>query len=524
MLDGSTDATLQKLKQIYGDKPKVIQERRQTFLAVVEEFGRVYGCDKDVFIVRAPGRVNLMGVHIEHQGGYGNYVTVNKEIIMVTNKREDDRVVMHNTDSRRFGPRSFYISEELKREDRGDWLNYIDKIKIVPGDWSNYIKAAVLSLQDKYADLELKGMNIMVNGNIPASGGLSSSSAIVISTALATVKVNDLDISREASVDLCGTGEWFVGTRGGAGDHAAMLLGKRGFISHVKFFPFKLDFFPFPKGYEIVVCDSFKEARKGAEAKSLFNEKVATYEIGLMLIQELFPRFADRLHRLTAVNAQNLDSDEASIYRILKSLPEVISRKQLLKRLTHQREKLNNIFKTHCDPQEGYKIRQVCLFGLAENQRAEIFANLLKNKNIKELGKLMFISHDGDRIVKFDQAGNKSKRDNRVTGEYLDGLIEDLQSGEPARVKRAQLRYQPGGYGCSIEELDRLVDIASHVEGVIGARLTGAGLGGCVVAIVKAEKVKKFKQAIRENYYIPKKLPFGDDVCVTVGGAGILDL
>jgi len=524
VLGRPTDEILQKLNQIYGDEPEVIQERLQTFLTIVEEFGRIYGHNENIFIAHSPARVNLMGVHIEHQGGDCNYVTVNKEIIVVVSKRYDDKVVMNNIDSRRFETRSFYIGEELNVKERGDWLNYIDKIEIIPGDWSNYIRAAVLSLQDRCVDIELKGMNILVSGNIPISGGLSSSSALVIATALATMKVNNLNIPSEELTELCGKGEWFVGTRGGAGDHAAMLFGKRGFVSHVKFFPFKIESVALPKGYKIVVCNSFKEAMKGAKTKSLFNEKVATYEMGTMLIQELFPQFSDRILRLTDLNTKNIGVDDVSIYRILKSLPELISREELLKRLPHQREKLYNIFKTHSNPKEGYKVRQVCLFGLAENQRARIFADLLTNENMEEIGKMMSVSHDGDRIVRFDQIWNKTKWDNRVTDEYLDRLMEDLQSCDPTRVKRALLCYQPGGYGCSIEELDRLVDITSNVDGVIGAGLTGAGLGGCVVVIIRKENVKELRQAVRENYYIPEKLPFGDEVCVPIGGAGILDL
>ena len=55
--------------------------------------------------------------------------------------------------------------------------------------------------------------------------------------------------------------------------------------------------------------------------------------------------------------------------------------------------------------------------------------------------------------------------------------FEDLESGEPERVERAQLHWQPGSYRCSVPEIDHMVDLALRVEGVVGAQLAGAGLG-----------------------------------------------
>ena len=63
-------------------------------------------------------------------------------------------------------------------------------------------------------------------------------------------------------------------------------------------------------------------------------------------------------------------------------------------------------------------------------------------------------------------------------------------------------------YEVSCKELDALVEIASSVAGVYGARMTGGGFGGCTVNIVRREAVEKFEKAIREGYLKRfKKLP-----------------
>ena len=505
------------LKKIYGDNPKLIFERKSAFLKTLNKFNQIYP-DKKVILIRVPGRANLMGKHIEHRGGYVNYFCIHREIIAVASFREDDRVILHNVDSK-FAERSFSIEKEIPQDERGNWLDYINKVSISKGDWGDYIKAIVLAFQNRYHDKKLKGMNMMVNGDIPIAAGLSSSSALVVSGAIATIAFNNLKVSKKDLTELCGEAEWYVGTRGGAGDHAAMIFGKRGFITHLRFFPFTLDLVSLSPDYKIVICDSLREASKSKEAKNTFNERIFTYEIALMLIKKNFPQFSHKLTHLRDVNADNLKVKEGFIYQILKSLPHSITRKELLQELPLKRRELERLFQTHRAPLHGYKVRDVCLFGLSECGRGKIFPHFLKKGDIQKLGRLMYISHNGDRVFKFNGKGKRSIWDNGVSDEYLDKLI--LESNNPQK-EEAKLYMQSGGYRCSTEELDRLVDIAQGVKGVMGAGLTGGGLGGCILVLVKKENVEALLKNMEEKYYQPRGLPLAAEVCIPTEGAGVL--
>ncbi|RKY66843.1 MAG: hypothetical protein DRQ02_08185 [Candidatus Latescibacterota bacterium] len=533
LFDVSDNSVSRVLSRIYGEDPAVTEARRRFYLEALSAFGRTYGSEAEVIIVRTPARVNLMGVHVDHRGGYTNYICIAREILMVCQEREDDRVILHNIDSA-FEPSDFRINQELPESKRGNWMKYIERAEITPGHWSNYIKAAVLRLQDRFQNRALKGMNIMVSGDIPSSAGLSSSSALVVASALATVELNNLDISRQELVELCAQGEWYVGTRGGAGDQAAMLFGRRGYITHMRFLPFRqeeIEYIPFPKGYKVIICNSLRQASKSGSERSAYNQTIAAYETVLMLIKEILtkkrgysPRFVEsRVKHLRDVNEPTLGVRTEQIYEILKCLPERISRQELLARLPSYRERLLQIFKTHEEPEEGYKVRQVALFGLAECQRGEITAQLLKKGEIEKFGQLMYISHDGDRVVSFDEHGRRKRWDNRVTNEYLDRLINALKSPDSEAREGARLYMQPGGYGCSCEEMDQMVDIARRVPGVIGAGLTGAGLGGCILVLVSSEKVQEVIDALADNYYLPRGLPTAAEVCVLTEGAGVID-
>jgi N-acetylgalactosamine kinase len=509
-----------RLAGIFGPDPDRIAERYTVYTALLDDFERIYGPQERVTLVRAPARINLKGVHIDHRGGHLNYLAIDREIVMAVAPRQDDTVVLHDQEAGTFMPGRFCIGEELPPEARGNWLSYIEQATPASGDWSNYIRAAALRLQDHFGSRPLRGMNLLVTGNIPIAAGLSSSSALVVAACEALCWVNDLALSNEQKALLCGEGEWYIGTRGGAGDHAAMIFGRRDHLTRLRFFPLMVETIPFPAGYRVVVCNSLRQAHKADGARSTFNERVATYEIAMLLIRERFPALADRLAYLRDLNPRHLGIDQAALYRIVAGLPEWTSREALRRMLPDHAGRLEHLFRTHLEPLRGYRVRAVCLFGLAECERSRLYADSLRREDMDMVGRLMYLSHDGDRVVSFDADGVCRPWDNRITDAYMQRLIEQAASGDPARQAEAALWRQPGGYGCSCEELDHLVDIARTVPGVIGANLTGAGLGGCVLALVREGYVNALINTVAARYYRPAGLEPAAIVCASVEGAG----
>ena len=515
----NNDANLkQRLASIYGQDDILLQSRLPLYKLALNTFVQAYGPDQEVIISRAPGRINLLGNHIEHRGGYVNYMAVNRETLLIASARDDDRVVINNANPNRFTPREFSISELLPSNQRGDWLNYISTVKLTLHDWENYIRAAILHLQDHFPNTPLKGLNIAVAGDIPIAAGLSSSSSLVVSSLEAALYFNNLSIPHLEKAEFCGRAEWYAGTRGGAGDHAAMLYAQQQAIVHLQFFPLKTEPVQLPAGYRVVACNSFVEHAP----PGIFNERIATYEIGLMLIKKHFPHHANKLAHLRDLNEKHLGIDTAEIYRMLKTLHERMSRDEIRKALPDHTDQLETLFAPHPDPAEGYRMRQVVLFGLAECARGAQCKELLESGNIEGFGQLKYRSHDGDRQFRYAPDGTETKIINRITDQDIDNLIADLNSGDQTRIKNAQIYNQPGGYDCSCEALDKLVDLASRVEGVIGAGLTGGGLGGCVLVLVKEEAIDTLVNTLESEFYTPQNYENGLLICASVGGSGII--
>lgn len=517
-----------ELERIYGRDEGVIGERSAAYRELLARSAAVLGESVPVFIVRSSGRLNVLGRHIDHQGGNCNLMTIGFETLMAVSLRTDDRVRLFNVDRERFGDREFSIGDLVADLPWDDWLTLVNSEKVLEiartagGDWSQYVKAAVLRLQKKFPDRRLRGMDIIVTGNIPPAAGLSSSSSLVVGAAEAAIAANGLELAPAEFVDLCGEGEWFVGTRGGSADQAAIKMGRKGKVIKVGFFDFAVEeAVAFPDDYVMVVGDSGLRAQKSAKARDEFNHRVACYRLGFRLVRARYAQYAPLLHHLRDINVRNLGVPLSSIYRILLDLPEQATRDEL--RALLPGEDLDSQFATHKPPADGlYPIRGVVLFGLAECERARNYADYLRAGRMAEIGRMMRVSHDGDRVACFGPAGEVRPFRAPTSDGYLRGLINDLESGDPGRVGRAQLIWQPGCYACSLPAIDRMVDIALEVDGVAGAQLAGAGLGGCMMVLARREAVPALRQALVTRYYEPEGRPPSILVCRPIAGSGLL--
>ncbi len=464
----------EKLEGVYGE---IYQSQKQRYILLLEHFIKTYG-DKPVVITRSPGRVNLMGRHIDHRGGSINVMAIDCDTLMVASPRDDDTVKLTNV-SDNFSNREFSIGQCLGLAKHEDWLQYLDAepvkaaLEETRGDWSNYIKSSVLRFQ-LASNMDLCGMDIAVSGNVPEAAGVSSSSSLVVASAEAVVSLNAMNLTDTEFVTLCGEGEWFVGSRGGAGDHAAMKCSRRGKITHVGFKPFFVgESVDFCNKYAVIVADSGLKAKKSGGTKEKYNAKVATYEIALMLIKKFFPDYDLKEFR------DLIKIPEKEIYKILLKLPERANRELVLELLPKRVEKLNKLFTTH-EGIEEYDLRGVTLYGISECLRAEKCREVLADGNYKLFGEIMKISHDGDRVVKVDLS---------------DSAIKKMAKGD------IPLYMQTGAYLGSLEQIDALCDMLNATEGVLGSELVGAGFGGCVIVLVEKQRANDIIEKLNKEYY-----------------------
>lgn len=505
------------LRRTYGRDADLAAERTKAMADVVRAFVRRFDRDRPVVLCRAPGRVNLMGRHVDHRGGTVNVMAISREVLLAAAPRDDDTVCLEHAVPARFPARRFRILDLLRRASWAEWIDFVDSEHVrglldeSQGDWGHYARAAFLRLQHECRQVRLRGMDAVVSGNIPMGAGLSSSSALVVAFAEAAVQLNRLNVETGDFVDLCGEGEWFVGSRGGSADHAAIRTSRIGHLSRIAFHPLRMaGEVRFPPDLRVVIAHSGAQAVKSAGARHVFNQRVACYEVAEMLLRREWSAAAGMAH-LRDLVPERLGVEPSDLYRALVRLPGRPSRRDLRRLLPDETDRLEPVLASHRSL-GPYDLRGVALYGLAEIVRSDRFAEVLAGGDLDAVGRMLRTSHDGDRRFRHEADGRRRRFLVRTDDRTLARLAD----------ANAPLAEQCGRYGCSTEAIDFLVDLASRVDGVVGAQLAGAGLGGCMMVLARSAALDPLMERLRQDFYRPRSIPFGAYVCRPVAGAGLV--
>ncbi|MCD6385633.1 hypothetical protein J7M23_07615 [Candidatus Sumerlaeota bacterium] len=482
---------------------------------LVRRFYELFPDSEKPVIARAPGRINLLGQHIDHQGGFINPIAINKHIYIALSRRNDSLVYCKNLDPV-FGEVIYELRDFIPEAKRTKWMDYVarrpaERLPRGAKHWARYILSAIVYFHRRLRREEsLKGYNILLSGDIPIAAGVSSSSAIVVATGLALCELHNFRIPRLKLAAQCGRAEFFVGTLSGFGDQSAILLAREHQVAHFMFFPLRLlRYVRFPEEYTILLCQSGERAEKSASVRQTFNHRVASYHFARLWLKQLLPPTErDRVHCLRYFLPERESEELAHLYALLKHLPENVSSAEIRNVLSAEEETVERLLQDCSGHKAHFDLRGVCLFGLSEMARARRFIRKLAERKMSEVAQIMNISHNGDRLIRFDpKTGESRPFYNTYSDKRLDELAHSAQSRKRATRQMASLWRQPGRYRCSTHRLDQLVDIVLNVAPTAGAYLAGGGLGGAIIVICHNKDTDHIINALERNFYIPNNMP-----------------
>src|SRR5881397_1256247 len=372
--------------------------------AFAHAFGAPPSSAGPVHVVRAHGRVNLIGEHIDYCGLPVFPMAIRRSVRIAFHPRSDRETHLVNHDPR-FAPSFFTIEASI--------------LPAPAGDWGNYARAAAQALAQRFPDL--RGVDALVESDLPIAAGLSSSSALVVAMALAIMHANRVTVPSLELMDLLWRGERYVGTAGGGMDQAIILGAQAGCASRIDFRPLRLTPTAVPADWRFIVAWSLVHAEKSGAARQAYNERTQQCDEARRLV-------AARLGQREDITYPGLLA-AAPVEELLQvagaTLSDVLSR-----RFRHV-------------VTEGTRVRQA---------EAAMAAG-----DLAAFGQLLDASHQS--------------------------LRDDYEVSHP--------------------ELDRLVELAREA-GAAGARLTGAGFGGSIVALCRAERAPEVMAALRERFYAPR--------------------
>ncbi|MBC7877212.1 MAG: galactokinase [Anaerolineales bacterium] len=362
---------------------------------------------KPEFIVRAPGRVNLIGEHTDYNDGFVLPMAIDRAMWIALSPRDDSQIRIRSLD--------------LETD------AVFDLHSLAKGEgWVEYIKGMANELQN--AGYKLKGFDAVMTGDVPRAAGLSSSAAVELATARAFAAVSGFkwDATQMAQLAQKAENEW-VGVNCGIMDQMASAAAKEGFALFLDCRSLGYQYAPLPENVSVVILDT--STRRGL-VDSAYNERRSQCE---------------EAARWFGVKALR-DVSVAEFYRKTKEekLDEVV-----LKRARHI---------------------------VTENERVLEAVQVMKAGNVKRLGELFNASHDS--------------------------LRDDFE--------------------VTNDELNIMVECAREQESCYGARMTGAGFGGCAVALVQKENAEEFVNAVSAAYRQRSGVDASVYVCKASEGASLV--
>ena len=220
-------------------------------------------------IVRSPGRINLIGEHIDYNDGFVLPASINKEIILaIAPNTTDDTCTLYAADF------------------NDSYTFSISNLEHSPKSWCNYVIGVLVEL--KNAGYDVKPFNIAFGGNIPTGAGLSSSAALECGVAFAVSKLFHLELSTLQIVQFSKQAEnRFVGVNCGIMDQFASSFGKANHVIKLDCQSLAYQYVPFQiAGYDIVLCDT---GVKHSLGDSEYNTRRNECDAAIAAIKQQYP-------------------------------------------------------------------------------------------------------------------------------------------------------------------------------------------------------------------------------------------
>ncbi len=372
------------------------------------------------FIARAPGRVNLLGEHVDYNDGFVMPAAIDRATWIAFSPSGSDRSTLVAADFH--GQAASFDPQSIATKTNTDG--------VVLAEWAKYPAGVAWALAE--AGLATPGMNAVFASDVPRGAGLSSSASVEMAFGVAWQALGGWNI---APMEMARLGQRaenkYVGVNCGIMDQFASACGEKDRLLYLDCRSFQWQTVPLPADVAIVIADT---SVRRSLTTSAYNDRRAACEEAVRILKQDLPE-------VTALR----DVSVKDFNRLAATLPAEVE----------------------------LRARHV----VEEVERSRKAVELLEAGNVDEFGQLMNACH-------------VSLRD-----------------------------Y----FGVSCPELDVMVEIAQSLAGCYGARLTGAGFGGCTVNLVARNQAEVFAQRLGAEYESRTKLHPEIYICEASQGAGLVE-
>ncbi|XP_041001981.1 galactokinase-like [Juglans microcarpa x Juglans regia] len=453
------------LEPVYGDGSQ-LQDAQLRFYNFKSKFLEVFGQPPHVF-ARSPGRVNLIGEHIDYEGYSVLPMAIGQDTIVAIRKHDEgeaEKVLRIANVSAKYTMCTYPANPD-------------QEINLKDHKWGHYFICGYKGFHE-YAKLKgvdvgsTVGLDVLVDGTVPTGSGLSSSAAFVCSSTIAIMAALNVNFPKKEVAQLTCECERHIGTQSGGMDQAISVMAKSGFAELIDFNPIRATDVQLPSGGTFVIAHSLAESQKAVTAATNYNNRVVECRLAAIVLGIKLGMKPEE----AVSNVKTLSDVEGLCIKFASSRGSsdpVLTVKEFLK-------------------EEPYMAEEIEI--VTAEKLPSIFGNSPSSLDVLKAAKHFKLHQRASHVY------SEAKR----VHAFKDTVASELS--EEDKLKKLGDLMNESHYSCSVfyecscPELEELVNICRE-HGALGARLTGAGWGGCAVALVKESIVPQFILKLKERFY-----------------------
>jgi L-arabinokinase len=431
----------------------------ETRVTQIRDEGNFFCAGREIYICRAPGRLDLMGGNVDYTGGWVFQSTIREATWAAAQKRTDQKIIFWNPQMQQEGWADrveFDLSQLADADTVKSLANANPSVR-----WTAYVLGAFLLLRDRFPGKVMDGASVYIESDVPLNKGVSSSAAVEVSVLKAAAACYGITLQGIELAEACQWMENVIAASAcGIMDQAASVLGDEAHMLPLlcqSCTPRPL--VKLPEGIKCWAIDSgVRHAVTGIEYEAA---RAAAF-VGYRMIceWESLPINKDESSRIPRYSDSRwqgyLSNVVPSVFRSKYEyrLPEVITGEEILSLAGFHPDPFTSI-----RPGVKYRVRACTRYAIEENHRVEMFIELARGASEKtsleafrHMGELMFQSH---------------------------------------------WSYSECGLGC--EATDQLIDLVRQHRGddmLFGAKITGGGAGGTVAILGSRAGTAAFQKVV----------------------------
>ncbi|KAL4459930.1 hypothetical protein ABPG74_003456 [Tetrahymena malaccensis] len=419
------------------------------------KFQTLHGVKPDYF-VRAPGRVNLIGEHID----YMNYpvfpFALEQDSLLCFTFSDDELIHIDHMNSEEF--HSAVVSNDPAK--RSEIIASLTPKQ----SYIKYFIAGYCSGIDGKVST-YKGLKVLIGGNVPLASGCSSSTSLCVSSSILGVFANKSTIEQSELLENIIKYERSLGTACGGMDQTISLLAVHGKALFIEFNEFaKIEQVQLPHGVSFVIANSLTPSAKLETLGKRYNKRVSECRMACKILMDKM-----------SIKAEKPFTNLRQLVRNNESLEEMQEKvKTLIEQKVYTKDEIEQII--------GTKLEDF-LQGIPQSELV-----ITQNNDFYPYERALHVYSEANRVYQFQ----KTCFDTKLTDQEKIPVLGKLMNESQYSCDNL--------YDCSSDKLNELISICRK-NGAIGSRLTGAGWGGCTVSMVKSEDLSTFLEAVKTQYY-----------------------